>query len=661
VLTALSISRWPLLDAQISRGNDVFGDAEQVPIKLFGTPRYGAGSQAFFPLKGFVLIAALVLAPGQTLTRQAAASLLWENASQKRALGNLRQLLLRLQQCFGNDEPAVIINNNDVAAGPTALRSDLSQFLSAVRAGDVETRRDGILGMDGDLLDGTDVDGEQFYLWIASERNRLRELFFNAVAQLLEDVTRFGGRTSSLIASIADCALRLEPDREETYRNLMSAYARTGDHDASERIFESLGKRLRSEDRAPEASTIALRRRLKGYVADSNALDIPPERPTRAKPRVAFLPPVSVDKRPTQPIVQAFIEDVANTLVRYRTFRVLAPHSSFAAARDAVGESYQLLRADYRVQSTVFDNTRLSIALIEENSSEIIWSLEVALNERQIYAAFRLLSKQIAAALAERLERYHVEQGRHHDSSAYIHLLSGQQLLRGKCDLPLLRRARAEFRKAVDLDSGMAAARARIGQSLQLEWLMLGGSDPHLLHRANAEAKASIDIDPTLGIGHWMCAVVALYQRNFDVSAEKFFEAEALAPNSADLLIQHADALAHFGEHEEAWSRFQTAIDLNPLAPDIYWWAGASIALKREDYSTAVQLCGRMENDESALRILTVSHSLNGDLEMAKQYGRRLQENYPEMTARQLSLLSPNRDPAVNEKFYQAYRSAGIK
>lgn len=56
-----------------------------------------------------------------------------------------------------------------------------------------------------------------------------------------------------------------------------------------------------------------------------------------------------------------------------------------------------------------------------------------------------------------------------------------------------------------------------------------GRQRPHLLHRAKAEADASVEIDPALGVGHWMCAVVALYQRDFDISAERFFEAEALA------------------------------------------------------------------------------------------------------------------------------------
>ena len=638
-------------------GNRLAVTTEKISIRLFGVPRYDAGSAAFFPAKAFVLVTALLLAPCQSLTRQAAASLLWGNVDQKRALGNLRQLLLRLQQVSGDQEPVVVMLHNELIAGPMARRSDLAQFLAAVQTDDIEVRQQGVLGVQGELLQDADAGEEDFYLWLLSERSRLKELFFAAVGELLEDLTRFGDRKASLVGAVADCALRLEPDREETYRNVMMAYSRLGDMDASQRVFDRLERLSKTEGRSLEPATMALRRRIKSYVADNDLESQPVERPSGSKPRVAFLPPVFVDGSVADPIIRAFVDDVANSLVRYRTFTVLSPQSSFAAS----AERYSALRANYRVQSTVFDGMRVSVALLEEATAEIIWSLEVVLNERQIHAAFRLLSKQVAAALAEQVERRQVEAGRKFDASAYLHLLAGQQLVQGKCDLPLLRRARTEFRKAVDLDPGMSVARARIGQTLQLEWLMLGGGDPHLLHRAKAEAEASIEVDPALGIGHWMCAVVALYQRDFDRSAEKFLEAEALAPNSADLLLQHADALAHFGQPESAWERFERAIDLNPLAPDIYWWAGASIAFKREDYTTAVELCARMANDEPALRVLTASHAMSGDLVSARECGRRLQENYPGMTARQISGLAPDRDPAANEKLYQAFRLAGLK
>src|SRR5690606_1432920 len=104
-------------------------------------------------------------------------------------------------------------------------------------------------------------------------------------------------------------------------------------------------------------------------------------------------------------------------------------------------DGYAMLRADYRIMSSVFDDARMSVALIEEETGEIVWSLEVILTERHIHAAFRLLSKQVAAALAREIERLQVEPDRNHSGEAYRQLLEGQQLLRGKCDLPLLRRA----------------------------------------------------------------------------------------------------------------------------------------------------------------------------------------------------------------------------
>jgi DNA-binding SARP family transcriptional activator/tetratricopeptide (TPR) repeat protein len=650
-------------DGYWQEGGIVSGDQGKPSIRLFGVPRWDADGPAFFPAKGFVLVAALLLSPGQFLTRQAAAALLWEDADQKRALGNLRQLLSRLQPLATEEGAFVNATPAGLGAGALAQRSDLSVFLSALKSEDAGQRLQALCSVEGELLAGLEENQEQFYLWLLSERRRLKDLFFAAFGQTLEDLTRFAVTKTTEISALGTVALRLEPEREETYRALMAAYARAGDVAASDRMFETLTRQLQQDGRSPDPATLALHRRNRSYAAPARD-EKPAADPARTvrKPRVAFLPPVILQSDTLSfPIAHAFVEDVANSLVRYRTFTVLAPHSSFASAEDATGRLYQSLRADYRVRSTLIEPTRLSFSLIEEETAEVVWALEVALDAHEVHAAFRLLSKQIAAALAEQIERLQVEPFRAHDANAYQRLLAGQYLLRGKCDLPSLRRARAEFRKAVELDARMATARARIAQTLQLEWLMLGGGDPHLLHRAKAEAEASLDIDPASGMGHWMCAVVALYRRDFDTSAQRFFEAEALAPNSADLLLQHADALAHFGQPDAAWTRFQQAIDLNPIAPDIYWWAGASIAFKREAYGEAVQLCRRMENDEPALRVLTASLALNGDLDAARASGLRLQENYPGMTAREISGLSPDKDPTGNNTLLNAFQLAGIK
>ncbi|WP_078057885.1 BTAD domain-containing putative transcriptional regulator [Rhizobium rhizosphaerae] len=633
-------------------------------LRLFGLPHYGGTSAEFFPAKAYILLAALLLAPHQTLSRQTAASLLWEDVEHKRALGNLRQLILRMRNLTGSSDGFVKGDGNNLLAGHLAETSDLGRFLRSLNFDAPAERSDALLAVGGELLQGLDVGQHHLYLWLLSERRRLKDLFFSAYVQLMDELTRFGAGKGADIAKLTAAAVRLEPDREETYQAAMSAYARAGNVLESNKIFEALQHELRADGRVPEAATFALHRRLRSASVSSYDKDRDGnlgDRPRRKLARVAFLRPARLDGRPPAGGIRAFMEDVANSLARFRSFSVLAPHSTFAFETDTCDDRYSLLRVDYRVVARVFDDARLSVSLIDEQGGEIVWSLEIVLAERHIHSAFRVLSKQVAIALAHEIERIQIEPGRQHNGEAYRLMLEGQQLLNGRCDLPFIRRARSLFRRAIDLDHSLAAARARIAQTLQLEWLMLGGNDPHLLHRAKAEAEASREIDPALGVGFWMEAVVALYQRDFDRSAEKFFEAEALAPNSADLLLQHADALAHFGDCETAWEKFQSAIDLNPLAPDIYWWAGASIAFDRKDYIGAVNLCSHMNNDEPALRILTASHALSGDLDNARRCAGRLRENYPGMSARDIAALSPDRDPAANENFCNALRLAGIK
>jgi DNA-binding SARP family transcriptional activator/Flp pilus assembly protein TadD len=646
-------------------GDSVIEDAGEVQLRLFGIPQRCIAVSDRLPEKGFVLIAALLLAPHQVLTRQAAASLLWENGEDKRVFGNLRQLLLRLQKLCGEEGRFIESDGHYLKAGALARRSDLWCFLEGSKADAVAERVHALLAVSGELLQGFDTGIDHFQLWLLAERRRLKEFFFHTYVQVLEELTRFGRARLKDIAKLTEIALRLDPSREETHRVAIAAYARMGAVEECDRLFENLRLCLSLEKRTPDQETVALLRRVQSVSLQLPESDlrgsVTSQATHRSKQRVAFLRPVRIDGSPALPIIDAFVEDVANSLVRYRTFSVLATHSTFVAGAGKRDDRFATLRADYSVVTRVLDRTRLTVSLIAEGLNEIVWSLEVELRPEQVHAAFRLLSKQVATALAREIERLQIDTGRELNDSAYRVLLDGQQLLSGKCDLPLVRRARSMFRKAISLDQGLAVARARIAQTLQLEWLMLGGNDHHLLHRAKAEAEAAIEIDPALAAGHWMSAVVALYQRDFDRSAQTFFEAEALAPHSADLLLQHADALAHFGDCDAAWLKFQHAIDLNPLAPDIYWWAGASIAFDRKDYACAVELCTKMKDDEPALRVLTASHALNGNLESARLSARRLQENYPGMTARDIAALSPDRDPAANENFYEALRLAGIK
>ncbi|GAB2205927.1 BTAD domain-containing putative transcriptional regulator [Roseibium sp. ROS1] len=607
------------------------------------------------------MLAVLLLVPGNELARQKAAALLWEDVAQTRAMANLRQLLVRVQSRQPEAGPLIETTQTRISLGPGAQSSDLAAFLQSCKATDLEGMMSGIEQFTGELLDGMEFEGEQLNLWLLTERASLREKLFNRAAAALEETTRFGADRGGNIGKIADRLLAFEPDSPECYRIISKAYGRCGDQDGVDRIDRLMNSVLNSAlPRVPgntsgkPSGTV--------WVAPTGVKPVE-ERPAPPKPpvpRVAFSSPRHIDQHPNAQLAEAFVEDVANSFSRFKTFVVVSPFSTMRDFRGGNISNWEKIRSNYSVQSFLLPGSqKISFTVIDDGTGEIIWSAEYSMEPEDLHYTFRLLAKTVAANLAQQIERQMLDSGRSINAQSYLHVLRGQNLIK-TCNLSMIRRARKEFRQGLTYDKDLSIARARIAQTMQLEWLLLGGTDPHLLHRAKAEADAAIEIDSTAGIGYWMAAVIALYQRDYATSEAKFQEAETLSPNSSDLLIQHADALAHFGKPKDAWNRFKHAIDLNPLAPDIYWWAGASIAFKLADYAEAVRLCKQMDDEEPALRILTASLALDGQIESARQYARRLMDVYPGMTAQEISRFMPDKNPENSKIFLEGLKLAGF-
>jgi pentatricopeptide repeat protein len=644
------------------------GLESDIEIRLLGLPELvRPGGAVIFPAKGFQLVALLARAPSKRMTRKELAALLWDNDTEAAALGNLRQLLARVRKAGGVHDDLLDADTKTVALGGGAALIDLSLFEIGYRSGSPEQALRGLLLFRGELLEGITETTDAFSHWLMVERAALRERFFSAASSILIELTRFGRASEQDLRAVADRMLALDPEREASYRSLIEAYGRNGMHEEADRTYRQLITMLEREfGVAPQPETAAVVRRVlasRGHHAGVQ----PPPKPQQAQPRVAFMAPIWIlpPKDPAQTaLLQALVEDIANELARYRSFVTLAPHSSFKLVHDSgIPTDNSILRTDYTVSGFVKPSDReqlLVLRMADCQTSEILWAGEFSFQLEELVRSFRLLSLQVASSIATSVERHLLDAMRRDgNNQAYLHYLDGQNLLKN-CDLPQLRRARRAFQQAIDLNNGMALAHARIAQTLYLEWISLGGNDPDLLRRGREIAELAAKIDPGAGFTHLMCGSVALYQRDFDYSAEKFAEAEALSPNSADFQVQHADALCCFGESKAGWDHFERAIDLNPLAPDHYWWVGATIRLHQRDFSGAIELCDRMESDVSVLRILTASHALQGNMSEARSYARRMKELYPSIEASSAGRIAPFKDESFREIMEEGLRLANI-
>ncbi len=606
-------------------------------------------------------MALLSLSRERKLTRKRAATLLWDSHDGPSALGNLRQLLVRVRRDGAADE-LIRSDSESVWLGPNASAIDVCAFSELTATDDVNALLQGLELFNGDLLDGLDDVTDALSDWLVSERSRLHDEFFAAASRALIELTRFGAAKPETLLVVERQLLAVELEREASYRALIEAYGRNGMPTEAGRLYASLATMLEREYGAPvSAETQAVFRRLTAGMPATVATDrrTAPQRPGV---RVAFMPPRLLGSESDKSLLRALIDDVANGLSRYRTITVLAIHSSYQIAKDATPEQRLAeFNVGYRVSGFVVpDSKALTLRLEHVRSGEIVWSAEYPIETERLVVTFRLLSQQIAGTLAESIEHHRLASPTPDAMpTAYYAFLQGKAYLHN-FDLPRLRRARSAFRSAVEEQPTFAAAHARLAQTLHLEWLTLGGGDPQILLAARTEADAAIGLDCGSGDGHWMRGVISLYQRDFDGAEEHFAIAETLNPNSADLLVQYADALSHLGKPLDGWERFERAIELDPLAPDHYWWAGASIAFSLEDYPLAIDLCGRMKSEEPAVRLLAACHGLMGNRSLARRYGRRVRDLFPDFSSGGIGKIVPNRNPEFTERLRRGLQLAQI-
>jgi tetratricopeptide (TPR) repeat protein len=499
----------------------------------------------------------------------------------------------------------------------------------------------------------------------------VRERYFSIIADCLREIVRYANADISILRAAELHAFSIDSTREEIGRSFIASYGAIGRPEEARRVYETLSRALKLDGidaPVPETRAAAVR-------ATTHVLENKNERRTvrerrryfaEAIPRVALLAPRWVEAgADSQNFHRSLIEDIANELARYRTLVAIAPHSSFQVKDDGgLVARNDVLRADYSLSSLVRPGEGLGVLsarLVDTASAAIVWAEEFPLQHENIIGSSRLLIARIAAEVSGAIESDSFRRLERTDNpSSYLMFLRGQRAL-NMSDLRSVRRARKAFRAAIAEDDDFSEAYSGLSCSLYLEWILLGGRDPRLLADARELAEAAILRDPASSAGYWRKADVLLYQHDFDGSEECFQRASALHPNSADILLDHGDALGHIGDANQAWGMFERAIELNPTPPDFYWWVGASIAFSQAQYQKAIDLCSNFQNDEPALRLLAATHGQLGNSALAREYGRRVTEAYPDQTAEEMARLQPHRSMQQLQPFIEGLRLAGVK
>ncbi|WP_062205109.1 BTAD domain-containing putative transcriptional regulator [Aureimonas sp. AU12] len=613
-------------------------------LRLLGHPALLHEDEAApLPQKAFALLAILHLASDRRALRSTLAAWIYEDADQTGAMANLRQLLSRIhtrQKHLGIELIATGRDEVRLVSGETAPTCDLDRLMALpvpAHADDLEA----LSGLyRGDLLESFTADGETLSGWIGTQRNRLRERYGDLVTAGARHVR--GGRAETALRRL----LEIDPFREDAWLTLVEIRAQTQGLSAAEAVYDEMRRRFGAELGAtPSEPVRELLVRLKRAVAvpaplaAARPLDAGRRVETllataavAAIPRVCLLMPTAssgVDAEHTH-LAEALIEDVTLGLCRLRSIAVIAPHTAWRlGAEDQPKERFGI---EYFAETSVRNfagRTRLVVKLMRQAGRVTLWADDYDLAVGASAEHHRTLSRSIALALADQIERSEAAAFTIAcPPSAYQLYLLGRRHLR-VLDLPDVRRARRAFIQAADNAPAFAPALNGIARSLVLEWLLLARTEPDLLHQAKRVAMRAANLDPFSGEALREVASASLFLGGLDEAVEGLAEAERLVPHHADILADHANALTHSCDALPALRRIEKAIDLNPIPPDDYLWTAGSTLFLVEDYEKALVTLARMQQRKPAYRLTAACLAMTGQTAEAARFVARALEDQP--------------------------------
>ena len=225
-------------------------------IYLFGHPRFLADNQPLkfsAPPKTLPLCAYLLLHAPQPLARETVAFTLWADEPEAAARANLRRHLHYLRRALPpapENAPWFLSDAETLRWNPHAdFWLDAAAFEQY--ANDPTRRAEAIPLYTGDLLAHLYDD------WIFYERERLRNLFFATLHQLVL-AARAAGELARAI-TFANQLLTADPLREDTLRQLIALRYQTGDRAGALDEYARFVRRLETElNVAPMPETLAL-------------------------------------------------------------------------------------------------------------------------------------------------------------------------------------------------------------------------------------------------------------------------------------------------------------------------------------------------------------------------------------------------------------------
>lgn len=620
----------------------------------------GQGQAIAFPAKALVILAYLFSTGRRTATRTEVAELLWGSDAPASAFTNLRRLISRIKARQSElNTHFLAFSTRGIELRSPSMTCDVSLFGIVEPEGSFDELKVLVDRLQSAFLDKTEIQNPSFDQWLAQQRERQLTALEHAM-RLMASLAKTADQRA-VVQEAALLVLLTDSNDQIARKFLLQAYDVQTEVDHLRRTFERRNEMLSSwmkEKGSPPPTRIEAR------VATAEPIN-PTElsAPTRpCLPRLALLPPNNYSREPAAAmIVTSLLEDITIGFCVLNSVQVLAPYSALQISRSTED---QLAMLEHHGLTYVLE-TRLSGAdealslfsqLVFLPTSEIVWAERLSLDGARFAQNRREISGRLALSVASEIERHRITRSNFdRNPAAYHRYLLGRQFF-DRLTLPNLRRARKEMKAVLQDSANFGPALSSLARTYSEEWLLTARGEMDLLKSAETFALRAIQTNSDMADGYRELGVAKLLQGALDESVETLQLAETLSPHYADIIADHADALAHSSRLDTACQTIERAIELNPISPDSYLWTAAGACYGLGRFEAALGYIDRMADGSLADRLAAASWAMLGHRDKAQVFVKSARETHPEFDVENWLSIVP-----IKEKWHKDIYREGLK
>jgi len=556
--------------------------------------------------KGDALLAYLAVSGTPSLTREAAAGLLWSESSEAHARMSLRQVVrsirVKFEQVgydrFHADKRVVELRDQGVVC-------DAQQLLDTIEKSS-QPPATGLHGLrhSHNILAGCDEFDANFTDWLRVQRQLWSDRFMEALSRKFSETRELPGDGDKW----AQALLSFDPSNEPAARHLMASRAREGDYTGAIAIYDELWRTLEDEfDTEPSEETQALNADIKlgkpvggrASVSGVSVKDI-------SECPILVIAPISQEAAgaTSRAYLEGLRSELISRLVRFREWSVV----------DWIGNQQSSRRPTYSVQLSAWREERAvanSLNLRDDRTGAFVWGQTVRQEEGELPFQQQDFLQKFAFAVHIELSADQIRKtdpGNSLSPGLFDAWNHAQQLMYKWRD--------ADDGKALDLLRFIIERAPNFGPAHSAMAQFANGRHivcPGLFHkRTNAEfalryAQRARSLDPLDARAHlclgWSHALLG----GFDEAGDAFASAIQLNPNDPWVLVSGLHGKAFCRESDTGDVKTDQIFDLDiTLAPE-HWSFLAGIRYLSGDFEGCLAAARRAGEGYYGLRAWTIS------------------------------------------------------